>query len=232
VIRALAFVIACAQALGFTLACAQATMAGPVERVDPESLALAGRMDFETLPVLPEPGQAHDAGLTAPGIALGERFAGQIVTGAPHDRLEGLPRGPLSLAFAEPGKGLATAYHAGFGSNALFPLGPAGFPAIEARGEGAVALLFANNASALALKIHADYPDPLGIRPPPGKATLSFYDRTGALIDRHDIALTHGVLALGFASTGPGFAGVTITNDDPGGIAIDDIRFPLPDLSG
>lgn len=220
------------RALAIALACAQAAAAGPVERVDPESLALAGRMDFETLPVLPEPGLVHDVPLIASGLVLGERFVGQRVTGAPHDRLEGAPRGPLALATAAPGQGLATAWHAGFGSNALFPLGPAGFPAIEARGEGAVALLFADDTRALALKIHADYPDPFGTRPPPGTATLSFYDRAGGLIDRHEIALTNGVVGLGLISTGPGFAGVSITNDDPGGIAIDDIRYPLPDLSG
>jgi hypothetical protein len=218
--------------LAVALACAQAAAAGPVDRVDPENLALAGVMDFEALPLLPEPGQAHDAPLTAPGLALGESYAGQAVTGTPHDRLVGAPRGPLALAPAAPGQGLATAYHAGFGSNALFPLGPAGFPAIEARGEGAVALLFADDVRALALKIHADYPDPFGTRPPPGTATLSFFDRAGGLIDRHEITLVQGVLGLGFVSTGPGFAGVTITNDDPGGIAIDDIRYPLPDLSG
>lgn len=220
------------RALAVTLACVQAAAAGPVAQVDPESLALAGRMDFEALPLLPEPGMAHDAPLTAPGLSLGERFAGQAVTGAPHDRLEGAPRAPLALAPAAPGQGLATAFHAGFGSNALFPLGPAGFPAIEARGEGAVALLFADDMRALALQFHADYPDPLNTRPPPGTATLSFFDRAGGLIDRHEITLAHGVLALGFVSTGPGFAGVTITNDDPGGIALDDIRYPLPDLSG
>ncbi|GGD43748.1 hypothetical protein [Sinisalibacter lacisalsi] len=220
------------RALAVTLACAQAAAAGPVAQVDPESLALAGRMDFEALPLLPEPGLAHDAPLTAPGLALGARFAGQAVTGAPHDRLEGAPRGPLALAAIAPGQGLATAWHAGFGSTALFPLGPAGFPVIEARGEGAVALLFEADVRALALKIHADYADPLGTRPPPGTATLTFHDRAGGLIDRHHVGLAHGVLALGFASTGPGFAGVTITNDDPGGIAIDDIRYPLPDLNG
>ncbi|SMH34876.1 hypothetical protein [Maritimibacter sp. HL-12] len=220
------------RALAVAFAFTQAAAAGPVEQVDPESLALAGRMDFETLPVLPEPGQAHGAPLTAPGLAIGEAFAGQTVTGAPHDRLADAPRAPLTLAPFDAGQGLATAYHAGFGSNALFPLGPAGFPAIEARGEGAVALLFEADARALALKIHADYHDPLGARPPPGTATLRFYSRAGDLIDRHEIALSQGVAGLGFVSAGPGFAGVTITNDDPGGIAIDDIRYPLPDLSG
>lgn len=215
------------RALAAGLLWAGAATADSVARVDPATLSLSGRMDFEALPLAPEPGFSHDAPLVAPGLAIGERFAGQSVTGAPHDRLDGAPTAPLSLAPMPPGTGLSTAYHAGFGSNALFPLGPAGFPAIEARGEGAVALLFETDVAALSLRLHADYPDPFGTRPPPGTATLTFYDRAGGVIDRHDIGLRTGPLPLGFASTGPGIAGVTLTNDDPGGLAIDDIRYPL-----
>ncbi len=210
-----------------SLLCPGTANAGPVTQVDPAALTLAGRMDFEPMPLAPEPGFAHDAPLIAPGLALGERFVGQTLSGAPHDRLTGTPEAPLALADPLPGQGQSTAYHAGFGSNALFPLGPAGFPATEARGEGAVALLFEADIDALALSLHADYADPLGSRPPPGTATLTFYDRAGRIIDSHDIRLGHGPLPLAFRSTGPGIAGVTLTNDDPGGIAIDDIRYPL-----
>ena len=217
------------RALAALLLAAGAVTAEPINRIDPTELdgRLSGWMDFETLPLLPEPGLSHDAPLLAPGLALGERFVGQSLDGAPHDRLEGAPSAPLSLAATKPGEGQSTAYHAGFGSIALFPLGPAGFPAVEARGEGAVALLFATDITAFALTLHADYADPLGTRPLPGTATLNFYDRSGGLIDRHEITLGTGPLPLAFQSTGPGFAGVTLTNDDPGGLAVDDIRYPL-----
>ena len=219
-------------ALAALLLATGGALAGPVAQVAHGPLAdrLPGVMDFEALPLLPEPGAALDGLISVPGLAIGERFAGQSVQGAPHDALSGAPSAPLALMAGAPRASLSTAYHPGFGSAALFPLGPAGFPDIAARGEGAVALLFPRDVAALALKIHAEYPDPLGTRPPPGRALIRFYARDGALLDTHEIALETGVLALGFR--GAPFAGVTITNDDPGGLAIDDIRFPLDALTG
>jgi hypothetical protein len=213
---------------------ANAAQAEPVVQVDPATLipALAGVQDFDHLPLAPEPGLIHDTLLRVAGLTLGERFVGQSVVGHPHDRLSGAPTAPLALAAPEPGMHLSTAFHPGFGSNALFAVGPDGFAAISGRGEGAVALLFDRNVRAVTLKLHAEYADPLGARALPGRAYLSFFDRAGALIDAHEIALATGVIALGFRldGDGPGIAGISLTNDDPGGLAVDDIRFPLDPL--
>lgn len=210
---------------------AGAGQAGTVtQAADPAALAarLSGVQDFEALALLPEPGRAVDRPIIIPGLAIGERFAGQRLEGTLHDVLSGRPTAPLSLAPARPGTFLSTAYHPGFGSNALFPVGPVGFPAIEARGEGAVALLFGADIRAVTLKVHAAYGDPLGTQPAPKTAMLTFYARAGAVLDRVTVALQPGVMALGFtlAPDGPGLAGITLTNDDPGGLALDDIRFP------
>lgn len=222
------------RALAAWVLCATAAQAEPVVQVDPATLipALAGVQDFDHLSLAPEPGLAHDAPLRVEGLTLGERFAGQIVQGHPHDRLSGTPVAPLALAPPEPGTHLSTAFHPGFGSNALFAVGPDGFDAISGRGEGAVALLFDRDVRAVTLKLHAEYADPLGARALPGRAYLSFFDRGGSVIDAHAVALGTGVIALGFRldGDGPGVAGISLTNDDPGGLAIDDIRFPLDPL--
>src|SRR6056297_3416268 len=102
---------------------------------------LDARIDFETLPRRAEPGINLDAPMRDGGAWLGERLAGQRVSGPVHDRLAGTPALPLSVRAGAPGASLSLAYHRGFGSTALFALGPAGFPALKARGEGALAVI-------------------------------------------------------------------------------------------
>ena len=221
-------------------ACLAALLAGAaaaqVVAVDYGELArrLDGRVRFETLPQRPEPGFNLDAPLREPGVLIGERFAGQTVSGAPHDRLDGAPVAPLRPRPGARGRNLSVAFHRGFGSNALFPLGPAGFPALGARGEGAVAVLFDRDQAAVGLRIHSDYPDPLGGRPPPGAAILRLYARSGRLIARVRLHLAPGVNEIALRREGgiPDIAGFALTNTDPGGIAIDDILFRRTALTG
>lgn len=188
---------------------------------------LSGRITFETLPVLPEPGASYDSILTAPSARIGERLAGQTrqaVDG--FDQLSGPPRLPLEVVAGGPGENLAVAYHAGFGSNALFPLGPDGFQDITGRGEGALALVFDHAITRFALKLHADYADPLGSRPIPGPVTITFHDVAGNPITTQTLRPDTGVAPYGFHLPSPARA-VTITHIDPGGIAVDDILYPL-----
>lgn len=208
-------------------------------QVRPESYtALAreadGRIGFETLPQRPEPGFDLDAPLREPGATIGERFAGQRATGTPHDHLSGGPSAPLTVAPGPPGRNLSVAFHRGFGSNALFPLGPDGFPALTARGEGAAAVLFDHDQAAFGLLVHSDYADPLGARAPRGDVVLRLYDRTGRLIGTARQRLEQGINRIALRRDGniPDIAGVTITNTDPGGIAIDDILFQKAALTG
>lgn len=188
---------------------------------------LSGRITFDDLPVLPEPGASYDMILTAPSVRIGERLEGQtrqMLTG--FDEITGTPRLPLNVVEGGTRKNLAVAYHAGFGSNALFPLGPDGFDQISGRGEGALALVFDHEITRFALKLHADYADPLGSRPIPGPVTLTFYDATGKQIATQTLRPDTGVASYGFHLPAP-IRAVTITHTDPGGIAVDDILYPL-----
>ncbi len=214
--------------------------AGPVgaqiETTDYSLLARAldGRIGFETLPQRPEPGFNLDAPMRANGAWLGERFAGQTVRGAPFDTLHGAPRAPLSVLPGRRDRNLSVARHRGFGSNALFPLGPRGFPNLDGRGEGAAAILFNRDQAAFGLRVHSDYLNPAGLIRERGLVRLRLYTRSGALIGEVEVQLDYGITEIGLRRTGdiPDIAGFTITNTDPGGIAIDDILFQLTALSG
>lgn len=188
---------------------------------------LDAKLDFETLPQRSEPGIRLDAPMREGHAWLGERLAGQRVTGHPHDALSGEPHAPLAIRPGAPGASLSVAQHRGFGSNALFPLGSAGFPALGARGEGSVAILFDHGQRALGLRIHSDYAAPLGSAPSQGTVTIAFYRRDGARIAQVRRRLSTGISELGFRrSDGTAdIAAITVTNDDPGGIALDDILY-------
>lgn len=209
---------------------------GQVETADYAHLArvLDGRITFETLPHRDEPGFNLNAPVRIRGAWLGERFLGQTVTGTLHDILVRGPSKPLRVKPGQTGHSLSVARHRGFGSNALFPLGPRGFPDISARGEGATAVLFDRDQAAFGLLIHASYPDPLGIAAPPGNLFLSIYTRNGRLIAATTHQLGPGINDIALRRSGeiPDIAGFTITNSDPGGIAIDDIVFQLSALTG
>jgi len=208
-----------------------------VQRADYDTVAarLGGVMDFETFPTLPEPGQSYDGVILTPALAIGERLAGQVVTATPEgwDSLIGRPDRLRAVA-GETGQNHAIAYHAGFGSNALFPLGPAGFADIAGRGEGATAVVFVSDQPALGLRIHSDYPDPLGTRPPPGEVVIRIYARDGRELARKVVALDVGRTEIAFESrTGEAsMAAFSIEPRDPGGIALDDILFNVRGLSG
>ncbi|MGJ8604209.1 MAG: hypothetical protein ACSHXH_08790 [Marivita sp.] len=188
---------------------------------------------FDSLPATPEPGIQIDQHWRAMGLSLAEHLAGQdsIDTGTGFDSLTGLPSAPLRVQPGLPKHNLSIAAHVGFGSNALFPVGPKGIAHAEGRGEGSVALVFDDPQFAIGLKLHAEYPDPLGQRPPPGTATLTFYAADARPIARVTLSLDHGVQPVAWRS-GTGIAAITIENTDPGGIALDDILYAVVDLAG
>lgn len=192
---------------------------------------LDGIITFDTLPSRAEPGLNFDQNVYFAGAWLGERLVGQTLeTDADnHDRLTGQPDAPLTLLPGAPKRNLTIAFHRGFGSNALFPLGPKGFEDIRGRGEGAVTVVFDQDQAALGLRVHAHYPMPLGATPPEGRLRIAFFARDGREIAALDQQLGAGVADLGWrrADYRPDIAAITITNDDPGGVALDDIIFQL-----
>lgn len=197
-----------------------------------------GRVSFDLLPDLPEPGHNLDHGFAFPGGRIGERFTGQTLSRidgpeSPHDALSGAPDLPLTLHTGAPGQGLSVSFHRAFKSNALYPLGPIGYPVVQARGEGAAAVLFNENTCAFALRVHTEYIDALGTNMAhKGEVTLTFLSRDGAELGRFLRLPAGGITGYGFLAETPEIAGVTIENRDPGGIAIDDIRFGCIALTG
>ncbi|WP_135503616.1 hypothetical protein [Roseovarius aestuariivivens] len=220
-------------ALGCALAAPAAQAQDVVVPISYDDLAAtsAGRVTFDALPRRAEPGLNFDAPMRLGALWLAERFAGQTVAAhGPFDSVGGAPLGPLALRPGPSGTNQSVAHHRGFGSNALFPLGPRGFPDLAARGEGAVALLFDEDQAEIGLRVHSDYPDPLGQRPARrGRVTLVLYTRQGHEIARHVTPLGPGVTEIALRRTRGlrDIAGVLILNDDPGGIAIDDILYQI-----
>ena len=189
---------------------------------------------FDSLPATPEPGIQIHQHWRAMGLSLAEHLAGQdsIDTGTGCDSLTGLPSAPLRVQPGLPKHNLSIAAHVGFGSNALFPLGPAGFGRIEGRGEGATAIRFARPRQVAGFRVHADYADPLGTRPAPGTLRLRVFGPGGRTLGRVEVALRPGVMSLGFRSIGAPIAGLLIETHDPGGIALDDILFAAVEVIG
>ncbi|MDE9451827.1 hypothetical protein J3R80_15240 [Aliiroseovarius sp. Z3] len=205
---------------------------GEIISVDYAELAgrLPGLVDFEGFATMPEPGQSLPGPLRFHGMTLGAMLAGQTRhTVEGFETLTGHPSQPLAAQTGDKTATIAVAFHAGFGSNAAFPIGPNGFEHRSGRGEGALAFVFGHATPAFAIRLHADYPDPLGTRPKPGPVTFSFFDKTGDVIGRHTIHPDHGVNEVGVLIA-PAAQAVTLTHRDPGGIAVDDIRFALPGL--
>ncbi len=224
-------------ALAAWLALAVAAAAQQIVEADYRQLMeqLDARADFEGLPLRREPGFNLDAPYRERGLWIGERFAGQqTLAEGPRERLSGAPAAPLRLRTGATRRNLSVAFHRGFGSNALFPLGPEGFPRLTARGEGAVALMFDSGQRAVGVRIHSGYPSPLGNRAGTGRVIFTFYDRRGKALGRIEAKLEEGINEFGFREAGnaPDIAGLTIENTDPGGIAIDDIIYSLSLLLG
>ncbi|MCM2561425.1 hypothetical protein M8756_06060 [Lutimaribacter sp. EGI FJ00015] len=230
--------------LALILACIRPALADPLLAVPYADLAarLDGRITFDTLPAGPEPGLSLDHPVQVDGAAVGAGFAGQqhairqAGSGARYDRLaRARAQAPLRLVGQGPGQGLAFAHHRGFGSVAVFPLGPDGFKALSGRGEGALAVLLPGDQAAVGLRIHSDYPDPLGARPArPGTVEVIALSSDGRVIGRHGARLGAGITELGLvrAEGQADIAGFVLLNTDPGGIAVDDIVFQRAALLG
>jgi hypothetical protein len=186
---------------------------------------------FDALPPAPEPGHRIDQHWRAPGLTIGERLDGQTAYDTDgFDTLSGKPTQPLRTIPGAPGQTFAIAHHTGFGSNALFPVGPLGADLPQGRGEGSAALVFDTPQTAIGLRLHAEYPDPLGQRPTPGTMLLTFHHATGQTT-QVTLPLTHGVISLAWRSA-TGITALTLQNTDPGGIALDDILYDVVALSG
>ncbi|THH35748.1 hypothetical protein E4Z66_11710 [Aliishimia ponticola] len=195
----------------------------PICRVAPDTLELAQIITFDDLPSGWDPGHRVDDLLRLPGASFAERFAGQTLGAeGDHDTVSGPALAPLTLLPGAPGQTLSVVRL--YSSNILNGYGPAGYPWTHGQGEGAIAVLFDEDQPALSFQV-------LGGED--GAATVQFLRRDGSVIH---VARVGGLgpVSLGFrrADDLPDIAGFVITNTDPQGLAIDNLRFGPPPKLG
>jgi hypothetical protein len=191
----------------------------PVCLVDPDDLILPRVIDFDDLASGWGPGVEVDDVLALQGASFGEHFAGQNVASRDtFDSVTGPAFGPLTLMPGPDGQNLSVVH---FSGNAVINgWGAAGFPKREAQGEGAIAVMFDEDQSALAFDLRGGEA---------GAAQVIFLRRDGGLIGSVNVQPT-GEFAVGFYRQNgkSDIAGVVITNTDPQGLAIDTLRFGKP----
>lgn len=109
-------------------------------------------------------------------------------------------------------------------SNVLTGLGPRGFPDFGAIGEGSFAVLFTSDQSEFGFQL---------VGGDGGNAYLKFFRRDGSLID--------SIVVSGLANAFYGYsrdgglkdiAGISIHNDDGGGIGFDNLKFDVKSTFG
>lgn len=195
----------------------------PVCLVDPDTLALTQVITFDDQPSGYGPGKLVDDVMPLPGARFGEHFAGQyIASRGDHDEVRGDAVNPLTIMAGPEGQNLSIVHFSG--NSVLNGYGVAGFPRREAQGEGAIAVMFDQDQSALAFDLRGGEA---------GSAKVLFLRRDGTVISQVPVEPT-GEFAVGFlrAEGIPDIAGFVVTNSDPQGLAIDTLRFGKPpDLS-
>ena len=187
-----------------------------VASVDPSTLTTTSVITFDEVAGSNGVGMNYDALINLPGVAFGEHFAGQTVSfNGDFDVVSGTPSSPLTLQAGQANQNLSV-YNSGNG-NLLAGVGPLGFPSVDAVAEGAVAIFFAADQSQIGFDLHGGQG---------GSAAVVFFRRDGSLIGT--VTLTNVTDSpygfrrnLGVAD----IAGVTIQNDDPGGVALDNVKF-------
>ncbi len=194
-------------------------MALPVNQVASGSLTGAGLITFDDVAGGGAPGTNYDAVFESNGADFGERFAGQTLTTAgDFDILSGAPTSSLSLAVGFAGQNLNVFDH--YGSQVLTGLGPKGFPAYDSIGEGSFAVLFDFDQSEFGFDL---------VGGNGGTAFVDFFQRDGSLISSITLA---GLSDQSYAFARDGgindIAGISIYNNDGGGIGFDNLVHDVP----
>jgi len=191
--------------------------------VDPDSLALTQLIDFEGLGGVMGPGKPVDQVLALDGARFGKHFIGQRVgQNGPYDTVEGPAALPMALM---PGPKRQTNSLVWVSGNTILNgFGGALFPNRTAQGEGAIAIHFDVPQPALAFDIRGGEA---------GTATVQFLGPDGGQIARVTLSgIGEGPVAFLRGGGQADISGLVITNEDPQGIAIDNVRFGRPlDLS-
>lgn len=198
-------------------------------QIDPGSLSGTALVDFEDLGLGNGEQVTFDSTFESGFTLFGESFVGQTVSQSGNfDVLSGAPTDPLTLANGPANQNI-TAIDGGagdIGNTAIAGSGPLGYPDPNAVGEGSIAILFDYDQSEFGFDI---------VGADGGSATAQFWGRDGSLLD--EIIFNLGVAiftSFGFQTDDGSFsiAGVSIFNDDPGGIGFDNFRSDVEGVPG
>ena len=187
------------------------------------SLTGTGSTNFNDVAGGSAPGTNYDGILESGGTDFAERFVGQTLSFSGNfDVLSGNPTGPLTLQVGAPNKNINVFTFPG--SNVLTGLGPTGYPDFNSIGEGSFALLFDFDQSEVGIRI---------VGGNSGTATINFFKRDATLIQTI-VVNTPGNTLHGFKRAGGtnDIAGFSVHNNDPGGIAYDDLKYDVPGVLG
>ena len=188
--------------------------------------SLTSVVDFET-PELETKRQNEPRHFKEQCAVFGESFLGQIVTLVRldrdlHDGLSGAPIAPLAIAPPSTRWHLTRERLSHGRTVTLMGNGPRGF--VQAGiGEGSIAVMFDIPQNMVALTYDAALPQE--VQKGRGTMTIEFFDSSGSLIATRTEKLRHrGYRAYRTISGRDLIKGFSITNTDPGGIAIDDVH--------
>lgn len=181
-----------------------------------DPLRLSDIVTFDDQPSGFGPGRRIDGVLALAGASFGEMFEGQSLgADGDFDLVTGPGIAPLTLLPGGEGRNLSILRLAG--TNVLLGDGPAGFPRVNATGEGAVAVLFARDQAAVRFTLHGGEG---------GRALVMFMGRDGQVLDSHTLGpLAENVFAFVRRDGREDIAGIVLSNRDPEGIALDELAF-------
>ena len=202
--------------------------AGIIE-VDYSSLSGIAGADFEDLGLGPNEQVTYDTIFESGNTSFGESFSGQVVSANGNfDVLTGSPTDPLTLVAGGPTTNI-TVVDGGAGdtgNTGIAGSGPLGYPAFDANGEGSIAILFDFDQSEFGFDI---------VGSNGGSATAQFWARDGSLIDEITFSLGNSIFeGYGFMTEDSSFsvAGVSLFNNDPGGVGYDNFIFNVEGIPG
>ncbi|HEY5062275.1 MAG TPA: hypothetical protein VII52_12115 [Gemmatimonadaceae bacterium] len=194
-----------------------------IQVVDPATLTVGGSITFGAFGT---DLSNHDGLLTVNGGTFAERFASQSLDAAgDFDVLSDGATVPLRLQAGAANQNLSTLFDAPSNSVVLAGVSAAGggFPAFNAIGEGSIALLFDQDQFEVGMSVTGANG---------GAASVDFFRRDGSLIQTIVLQLADVAAPQAFAFRRVGdvrdIAGISIENDDPGGIGFVNFLIDTP----
>lgn len=199
----------------------------PIIQVEYNTLTCDGLVDFDDLPQVGAPGLNFDTIFESGNADFAERFKGQTLSfSGDFDVLSGNPTDPLTLQAGDPNDNINVFFRPVNNSNVMTGLGPLGFPNFNSIGEGSFAVLFDFDQSEFGFEL---------VGGNNGTATVNFFKRDGALIQTIVVSTPSPAGTLfGFKRAGgiKDIAGISIHNNDAGGIGFDNLCHDVPGVPG